>query len=369
MRTYREEAEKERRFSGKTTASSGSKIEEKLDSQAKKRLAERLSTPGGPHNNTRSRRRASIRSAELSASPTLDRPDDLVQVTPGLIVRKRRRSTTDKEEGSAAKLVKMDDISKKLDRVMTAMGNMQERMVEKKDMEVLHDRMSGLEEGQRKVVNEQELLHKRICRLENGTNRSGPSKLATNREENPRFVQDFLDARRSLMFSPVVANAANLKDFFLERMGIPPEVVRDLELSNIRQIHAKKLPAHREQSEQQKKTSVSFRDSYERDLIISYASNLRDQSKMEIVIPCYLASVRSQLDAICYRIRQHAKKTGGSCLTSLRLDDATQGLVAAVREKKTDQWLFYTLQELKQLESTLTKTPPSTESTDDRDEV
>ena len=171
------------------------------------------------------------------------------------------------------------------------------------------------------------------------------------------------------MFSPVVANAANLKDFFLNKMGIPLEVVKDLELSKIRQIHPKKLPVHREQTEQQKKTSVSFRDSYERDLIVSYAINLRDQSKMEIVVPCYLMSIRSQLDAICYRIRQHAKKTGGTCLTSLRLDVAIQGLVAAVREKKTDKWLFYSLQELKQLESMLTRVSPGSGHAEEQDEV
>ena len=63
-------------------------------------------------------------------------------------------------------------------------------------------------------------------------------------------------------------------------------------------------------------------DSYERDLVISYSSNLRGDDKMEVVIPDNLLSMKSQLEAIAYRLRKHATKTGGKKLTtSLRLDD------------------------------------------------
>ena len=37
-------------------------------------------------------------------------------------------------------------------------------------------------------------------------------------------------------------------------------------------------------------------------------------------------------------------------MTSLRLDDKTESLKLAVRESKENKWLYYTLDELKQLE-------------------
>ena len=55
------------------------------------------------------------------------------------------------------------------------------------------------------------------------------------------------------------------------------------------------------------KIRFSLRDSYERDLIISYASNLLD-----IVIPRYLMPIRSKLDEIAYRLRKHTRETCGN---------------------------------------------------------
>ena len=40
-------------------------------------------------------------------------------------------------------------------------------------------------------------------------------------------------------------------------------------------------------------------------------------------------------------------------MTSLRLDDRSESLLMAVREEKTEPWLHYSLQELRQLESKL----------------
>ena len=56
------------------------------------------------------------------------------------------------------------------------------------------------------------------------------------------------------------------------------------------------------------------------------------------------------------RLRKHARETGGKkIMTSLRINDKTQGLVMAVRESKEEEWLHYTVEELGQLESKLTK--------------
>ena len=99
---------------------------------------------------------------------------------------------------------------------------------------------------------------------------------------------------------------------------------------------------------------LSLRDSYERDLILSYASNLVNPDRLDVVIPEYLLTMKAKLEGLAYKIRKHTKETNEKkVMTSLRLDDKTEGLVMAVREKKEDPWLHYTLQELKQLESKL----------------
>ena len=117
---------------------------------------------------------------------------------------------------------------------------------------------------------------------------------------------------------------------------------------------SKKLPQHRQKLDERKKVSFQLADAYERDLIISYSSNLKGDSKLDIVIPDNLLSLKSQLEAIAYRLRRHATKSDGKKLTtSLRLDDKTECLKLAVREKKEDRWLYYSLKELKQLESSI----------------
>ena len=89
-------------------------------------------------------------------------------------------------------------------------------------------------------------------------------------------------------------------------------------------------------------------------MVFSYSSNLRGNSRVEIVVPDSLLSIKSQLEAVAYRLRKHTEKTGGTKLaTSLRLDDKTEGLKLAVRQKKEDGWLYYSLAELKQLEGSL----------------
>ena len=103
-----------------------------------------------------------------------------------------------------------------------------------------------------------------------------------------------------------------------------------------------------------KKVHISLRDSQERDLIVSYTSNLIHPARLDIVVPDSLQSLKAKLEGLAYKIRRHAKETSDKkVMTSLRLDDKTESLVMAVREDREDPWLHYTLQELRQLESKL----------------
>ena len=99
-------------------------------------------------------------------------------------------------------------------------------------------------------------------------------------------------------------------------------------------------------------------DAHERDLAISYSTNLKGEDRVEMVIPDCLISLKSQLDSIAYCLRKHSERTGGSKIsTLLRLDDTTESLKLAVREKKEEGWLYYSLTELKQLESSIIGAP------------
>ena len=112
------------------------------------------------------------------------------------------------------------------------------------------------------------------------------------------------------------------------------------------------MPSHRKDSNVTNKTHISVRDSYERDLIISYTVNLKQPARLDIVVPEHLQSLKAKLEGLAYRLRKHAKDSSEKkIMTSLRLDDRSESLTMAVRENREDQWLHYSFQELKQLES------------------
>ena len=86
---------------------------------------------------------------------------------------------------------------------------------------------------------------------------------------------EYMRARRSVYISQVDPSLARVRKYFCEQLGMPSEVVEDLEIDDIHPIHPKKVPMHRKETTETKKTNVSLRDSYEHDHIISYTSDLQ----------------------------------------------------------------------------------------------
>ena len=123
-------------------------------------------------------------------------------------------------------------------------------------------------------------------------------------------------------------------------------MIEDLDIQDVKPIHPKKLPANRKEMTESKKTHLSLRDSYERDLVVSYTSNLEFPARLDIVVPKYLQPLRVKLESLAYRVRKHARDTDDKkVMTSLRLDDMSVSLVMAVREEKKDPWLYYSYSE------------------------
>ena len=292
-------------------------------------------------------------SESTGASPVLRSPvlrvgDHLEQG--GLIVRKRQRSGS--EENTSSKRNRME---KKIDDVLSELVSLKSTLASKEDIKKLDTRLDNVEK-------EQTNTQKRLDRLENMKEGLGQARGKGGTEGGDRIDEhqvQYLEARRSLFASPVAPHIANVKDFLIEQMKIPVDVVRDLEIADIRQIHPKNLPEHRRASglglgaRPPKKVKFRLRDSYERDLVLSYTRNLRNENRVDIVIPEYLMPLKSKLEGLGYKLRKHTGKTGSKISTSLRLEDKSMGLVMAVRERREDPWLHYSLKELKELEGSL----------------
>ena len=90
------------------------------------------------------------------------------------------------------------------------------------------------------------------------------------------------------MICSVIFEREGVKEFQKKKMALPAEVVNDLLINDIKKIHPKNLPSHRQKAEETGKVRFSLADSYERDLVISYSSNLRGDDKLEVVIPLWM---------------------------------------------------------------------------------
>ena len=314
---------------------------------------------------------------ETTRSPIIrSRIDHLVRVTPELVVRKRARTVESEEEEESedpgagrrlAKQQKMDSLQQQMAKMLEGMEDLKKNVATKDDIRGVNSRL-------RTIESEHKNLDSRLTRLERDKANAGRPMAG----QRPRPIQsdrsdllsaEYRKARRSIMISPVTGGEDGIKHFLINNLKIPEEVVKDLQMENIRPIHPKKLPAHRKETTEAKKLHLSLRDSYERDLVVSYTVNLEFPARLDIVIPEHLQSQKAKLEGLAYKIRKHAKDTADKkIMTSLRLEDKTEGLVMAVREDRDEPWLHYTFQELKQLESKLGRTGVDVDDGEEGDE-
>ena len=112
--------------------------------------------------------------------------------------------------------------------------------------------------------------------------------------------------------SQTMPNMAQIKDFLLNSMKLPEDLVSDLQILGIRKIHPRKLPIHRQKSDDSRKVTFMLRDAHECDVVISYASNLSGDDRLDIVIPDHLLSLKTRFDALSYKLRKHVDLTSGN---------------------------------------------------------
>ena len=290
----------------------------------------------------------------------------MLQVTPELVVRKRARSLSGEEEPVQSKS-KQARMELKIDTLLNEMGKLRESVATKEDLGAVRKKVENMESKQAAMSASQSEIKKRLEGLERGAksrgNPGGRSEFG-----NAKETEAFIDARRSLILSPTMPTLPNVKDFLLNEMKIPFDLMADLQISNIRKIHPRRLPAHRAKQDESKRVAIMLRDAHERDVVISYAAYLSREARIDIVVPDYLLSLKSQFDTLSYRLRKHVKLTADKNVqTSLRLDDRSQGLQMAVRMSRDEQWLHYSIKELRELENKLMESSDAGEEEDEEE--
>ena len=193
----------------------------------------------------------------------------------------------------------------------------------------------------KELKSQSENLAKRLSNLERG--RGEPSKKDPEREmlksmESAAFKDDFLEARRSMILSPCTASPEAARAFLSTKMLVDDEILQDLIVQEIKRLHKK----GKTRGQTEKRVRITFSSIYERDLIMSFASNLPKEASVEVVIPDHLLSLKRFLDSFAYRIRTNARENNEKVSTSVRLDDADQTLVLAVKNRKDNTWKSYT---------------------------
>ena len=256
------------------------------------------------------------------------------------------------EEGEkTAKQRKMDSLQEQMAKMLEGMEELKKNVASKEDIRGVNGRLRSIEDEQKSFDNRLTKLERDKANVSRPT--TGPRPRPLRSDKSDMDAAEFRKARRSIMVSPADGEDG-VRKFLTDCLKIPEEIVEDLHIEDIRTIHPRKLPAHRKETAEVKRVHFSLRDAYERDLVVSYTVNLDFPARLDIVIPDHLMSFKAKLENLAYKIRKHAKDTGDKkVMTSLRLDDRSESLLMAVREEKTEPWLHYSLQELRQLESKL----------------
>ena len=187
-------------------------------------------------------------------------------------------------------------------------------MVTKKDMDeftnVLENRLGKIEGKQADQAKSQVELHVRLKKLENERQPLRAfRKLDRDRpggKESQKSINEmaFLEARKSLILSPVSADVESVRKFLDKQMIIDNEAVEDLKIISVNRIHSKQLKDR--SLSKGDLTRVIFGSVYERDLVMSHASNLPRDCSLEIVIPDHLLSLKKVFENFAYKVRKYA---------------------------------------------------------------
>ena len=182
-------------------------------------------------------------------------------------------------------------------------------------------------------------LEERVARLEKG---KGKAEASGSKQ---KLSAAFLDARKSIQLAPCMPTMEEVKKFLAKQMEVPLEVIESVKIVEIEQIFARNLPPHRRKNAGPK-CRVQLKSIDHRDLLMSYASNLKRGSSIDITIPDHLRIMARKLEHKAYRLRQMSKINAMGdkdkvIKTQIRFDNSKEGLVLGIRSSKDADWEFY----------------------------
>ena len=102
---------------------------------------------------------------------------------------------------------------------------------------------------------------------------------------------EYLIARRSLQISPCDPTREDIDDFLKKELDMPDESVQSMSMVHFREIIERNLPPHRA-GQQKKKVEIELETIDDRDIILSYASNLSRGSSINVVVPDKLRALQ-----------------------------------------------------------------------------
>ena len=174
-------------------------------------------------------------------------------------------------------------------------------------------------------------------------------------QPQPESMEDrkqFQKARKSLKISPCENNLAAIKEFLEKEMKVPARMLETMHVINTREIFAKNLPEHRRTAQTRvSRTQFEMSTIEERDLLVSFASNLKGGASIDIVIPDTLRSLAARFDHYAYRYRQQAKLEKREAKTQGRFCNKFDTIVLGIRPDKEARWDFYPFEKLPKLAS------------------
>ena len=234
----------------------------------------------------------------------------------------------------------LQDLTSKVEGRLKKVEKSQEDI--KKNQKDMLGRIESLEKERTRSNTKANKTDQRLKRL---TEESGSSSVKADSD-----AKAYEQARRQLILSPVSPDMEMVQLFLERQMNMDLEAVRGIQIVNLKKLF--KRPTQKDKAGCQ--TIVTFGSVYERDLVISHASNLPEGCTVDLVIPDYLQSLKSYMDRFAYKVRKHAREAHQTKFsTSIRMDDIEQTLYLATRESGEEEWIYYSKHKLKDLDGAL----------------
>ena len=292
-----------------------------------------------------------------SPKPTFERPRRTSfriaakkpDTTPTNTEKKNRKRSAEFEPETEHKKPKMSKQEAMLKSLMDSVQSLTENQLKKGEVasqvkKIVHDAIDEKVTTKFKALDKRnDKIEERLTKLENENRK--PSKGRKRAKNEDEMSEEYLLAKRSLKLAPCNNSPEAVWEFMSKQLQLPEDVLKNMAVKSAREVFEKKLPSHRKKSTKPK-LQIELHTVEDRDLILSYASNLKGAASIDIVIPDKLLVLAGKLDHYAYKVRQRSKEDSGGkkdleTKTQVRLDNKAESLVLGIRRGKGAKWEFY----------------------------